>query len=421
MTNADEPDENENVNIKVKEAKKKASNVKGTKKDKLSINIKIPPVKIENNDENLNQSINVGAANSEETTPTKTPTKKRQYKRKDKNAPETRGRKPKKIIYDPPNLTEQSNSEHAPLLLAMSDSSNAQVFSPNKNENSFSENDAAKMLVSMSNQSAHDVNKLNDDSISNISEGGDSLLNQFTPELSLKTSMLKKVGRPSLKRNKTTPKKVAISAEVIDSSGDTSGDDVNIDKNPVSLLVNPDISNDGFINEESVNMNLSRKHSNSSYSTISSVCSPIKTPLNSPQQSNSFSNIEADVNKQKKMFPDYIENISDVLGENIIDNNPPEKISKHKKSKKHSKSKHRHKDKEEKSHKKHKHKDKEKHKHKHKHGDSKDRKKDIFINNEQEKIAIRPKLNIKFDEPSSITTLAAATATSTNKQTTERN
>lgn len=394
VTNVDEVGDNV-LNIKVKEAKKKATPQKSSKIDKVSFNIKIPKlITNEDNNENSNLSIvNTTNTTSDENATIKTPAKKRQYKRKDKNAPETRGRKPKKIIYDPPNSTELSNSEQKSELV-ISDSSNAQVFSPNKSDNSFSANDAAKLLISISNQSRNDLNKLNDDSISNISEG-DSLMSQPT-DMSLKSSM-KKVGRPSMKRSKASAKKVAISAEVVESSGDTSGDDVNIDKNPVSLLVNPEFSNDGFPIED-ISVNRKRKHSNSSFSSLSSICT-----LNSPKQTHTFAINDADANSHNNFYKDH-EMISNVPDESI-NSNTSEKISKHKKSKKHSKSKHRHKDKDDKSHKKHKKsKDKDKHKHKHKHGDSKDRKKDI----EKEKIGI-PKINIKL-EPGA--TSAASTCSS---------
>ncbi|OTF73669.1 hypothetical protein BLA29_005293, partial [Euroglyphus maynei] len=305
--------------------------------------------------------------NNNNGTETTTPVKKRQYKRRDKQPKENVERKPKKSTARKSVKKQKTLDTNDFVPSPVQNSSFGSNLFPAKNstdmaDNSFNENEAAETLVSIFD--SKEVKKENNDSLS-YNSGNELDLDDSNSKLTATSNKSSRLNT-TIKRNKSANQKFK-SAEVINSSDDSSSDDnVDVDKNPVSLLVNQSDFNENFDTENSIS-NRKRHNSNSSLSSVSS---------NSSKSSRSMieTGMEIDGGKhENKAFNEEHHIKSKKTGE--------EKSNKHKKNKKHSKNKHRHG--EEKQHKKHK-KNKEK-----------DRNKDVAKIKEKD---FKPKLNIKFGQ-----------------------
>nr|XP_046915597.1 transcription initiation factor TFIID subunit 3-like isoform X1 [Dermatophagoides farinae]XP_046915604.1 transcription initiation factor TFIID subunit 3-like isoform X1 [Dermatophagoides farinae] len=361
--------------IKVKEIR--SNNKERVKKD---VTEKISRLKKPKLDKPLNFKFTISsedkivASQDNDNLKTTTPVKKRQYKRKDKPIKENVERKPKKAAgrksVQKQKASNSTDFVPSPLQNA---SLGSNLFPPknskNISDNSFNENEAAETLVSIF--ESKDVKKENDDSLSYIS-GIELDMDDSNSKL---TSTSKKSSRPNTnnnnKRNKSANQRFK-SAEVINSSGDSSSDDnMDVDKIPVSLLVNQSDINESLDNEIPTS-NRKRHNSNSSLSSVYS---------NSSKSSRSTAMIDTgmDIDDSKLLGKAFNE-------EHHIKSKKPgeeksKESSKHKKNKKHSKNKHRHG--EEKQHK------------KHKKNRDKERDKDVAKIKEKD---FKPKINIKFGQ-----------------------
>ena len=300
---------------------------------------------------------------------TTTPVKKRQYKRKDKQPKENVERKPKKVPVKKSIQKQKASNKNDFVPSPLQNASFGSNLFPPKNstdmtDNPFDENEAAETLVSIF--ESKEAKKENNDSLSNIS-GNELDLDDSNSKL---TSTSNKSSRlnTNIKRNKNTNQKFK-SAEVINSSDDSSSDDnMDVDKNPVSLLVNQSDLDENMIST----INRRRRNSNSSLSSVSS---------NSSKSSRSTAMIDTGMDIDDGKHAGKAFNEEHHIKNKKSGEEKSKESSKHKKNKKHSKNKHRHS--EEKQHK------------KHKKNKDKDRDRDGAKIKEKD---FKPKLNIKFGQ-----------------------
>lgn len=334
-------DESLTPNIKVKEIgskKKKDSSEKKSKKKFMPFSIKMPGLSDEMNMDDSPFDLMPFDPNSEQTT------KKRSYKKK--GSAERRGGGGRKSKNSPLKTSfpgdmlggvfDLEDGELPPSPTTFAQAMRSRSISPTKKgkvksidpENILTDNEAARMLLLMSesNQSSLDRKR----KCSEMASDDDSMdgLNEPSLSKSKKASV-----RPPAKRPKgPASKKVAKSAELIESSGDSSDDDVNKDSNPVSLLPPP--PEPSLLLDPDSNSTVRKRHNSSS--SISSISS-LNSSISSTSKAASIEQLHEKTEKHKSKFGDDVPKSEG-------------KESKHKKNKKHSKDKNR----EEKVHKKHK-------------------------------------------------------------------
>lgn len=281
---------------------------------------------------------------------TETPTpKKRQYKKKNPDQRKSTN-KAIKIMLSTENLDNIDETPRSPFSFLEKD----RPTSPSKLKNnkkvlqqeSLSKNEAAQMLVLMSesNDAGTSTVKFNDPiPNSELESMGE---NSNIEHGKGKQKMVKPTS--ASKRTKGTyTKKSAKSAELVESSGDSSSDD-NVDSKPTILLSQEqEIKMKSIMEQTTVVPTVSgrkRNHSSSSVSSASSINSSISIKSAIKR---SDTPVEPPVDKLKSKSNEPLSSINS-------DNVNLDSTTKHKKNKKHSKEKHKHHSEDGKPHKKHK-------------------------------------------------------------------
>lgn len=375
-------------NIKVKEIglkKEKKTDGKVPKTKKLKngskLNIKVTGFGLADDNKHVD-SVEVKKEIDDSCKSSNTP-KKRKYVKKERppDYVERRGRKPKNpALAAAKNELIKSATEAAAFEEKNSLLSPPAVIGTEKLEKSskcsienIGDNDynAAKALVFMS--ESHDASSLKDDDLSkkkpdSISSSEDELISDYKE--SSKTQ--KKSAKPSTKRTKVTAaKKIVKSAEVVESSDDSSSDGPDVDANSLSSLKFSEL--DAAIPLVQPNK-LKRRLSNSSLSSMSDSSISSK----SISMRSTSNDVEIDSLKSNKKSKTLSTSATPMDLSKSRDEKSKDLSAKHKKNKKHSKEKHR----VEKSHKKHK--------------KLKEREKDSKEKVKEGKDTSKPKLSIKL-------------------------
>ncbi len=335
---------------KVRKSKSSDSTEKKSKKKLNPFSLKMPSIGIADDNANMLDFAEPGPfdLNGEDSLPKTRKQNKPKKEKPPKVLSERKRGRPKKIqSISSTNPTELVFKDGE---LPLSSSLKTETF-----QSVFGEDEAAKLLFNLSGSNItgdQAGRKRKFDSFDNAG-ADDSMTDPNVSVSSIKTTP-KKVGRP-LKRPKiksSSTKKFVKSAEIIESSGDSTDDDTFIDSNPVSLL--PPLPEPSMNFRDGSNSPSARRRSDSvsPMSSNSSLASPFsdfsKRASSSLEHSGSSArHKKAEKHSSKVSTLEYLDQLHDT-GKNNRSKQKTKKLSKDKD-----------KDREEKAHKKHK-KDKEK-------------------------------------------------------------